>query len=125
MQNLKSKIFFSLIFALVVILALAFYADLPQFLDALRNFQWQFFSAALGITLINYVLRFVRWHYYLQVLGIGNVPRRDSLLIFFAGMSLTMTPGKLGEVVKSFLLKERYSIPITLSAPIVAAERLT
>jgi len=125
MQNLKSKIIFSLIFAIVVILALAFYADLPQLLEALRTFQWQFFFAALAVTLLNYLLRFVRWHYYLHVLDIRHVPRRDSFLIFIAGMSLTMTPGKLGEVIKSFILKERYNTSVTTTAPIVAAERLT
>lgn len=125
MQNLKGKIVVSLVLALVVILGLAFYADLPQLLDALRNFEWQFFFAALAITLLNYVLRFARWHYYLGVLGIQNVPRRDSFLIFFAGMSLTMTPGKLGEIIKSFILKERFDTPVTTTAPIVAAERLT
>lgn len=125
MQNLKGKIVVSLILALVVILGLAFYADLPQLLEALRNFEWRFFFAALAVTLLNYVLRFARWHYYLGVLGIRHVQRRDSLLIFFAGMSLTMTPGKLGEVIKSFILKERYQTPVTTTAPIVAAERLT
>lgn len=125
MQNLKGKIVLSLSLALVVILGLAFYADLPQLLEALRNFHWQFFFAALAITLLNYFLRFGRWHYYLHVLDIRHVPRRDSFLIFMAGMSLTMTPGKLGEVIKSFILKERYHTAVTTTAPIVAAERLT
>ncbi|MDE3091038.1 MAG: flippase-like domain-containing protein, partial [Chloroflexota bacterium] len=73
----------------------------------------------------NYMLRFARWHYYLDVIGVKNVPRRDSLMIFLSGFSLTMTPGKLGEVLKSFLLKSRYGTPVSYSASIVVAERLT
>jgi glycosyltransferase 2 family protein len=125
MQNLRGKIILSLVLALVVFLALAFYSDLPRLLGALAEFQWQYFPLALAAAFLNYLLRFVRWHYYLGVIGIHSVPRRDSFFIFFAGMCLTMTPGKMGEVVKSFLLKDHYATPLTTSAPIVAVERLT
>ncbi len=124
MQNLKSKVTFSLIFALFVFIALAFYADAPRLIATFEKFEWQFLPLALAVTLMNYWLRFVRWHYYLDVIGV-SVPRRDSLLIFLAGFSLTMTPGKLGELLKSFLLKGRYGTPVSYSASIVFAERLT
>jgi uncharacterized protein (TIRG00374 family) len=123
--HLRQRIIVSLIFALVVFLALAFYADAPRLFAALTQFDWRFLLFALATTLVNYFLRFARWHYYLKVIGINNVPRRDSLLIFLSGFSLTMTPGKLGEVLKSFLLKERYSTAVSYSASIVMAERLT
>lgn len=125
MQNLRAKVILSLIFALVVILALAFYADLPQLLDAIGKFHWQFLPLALGVTLVNYLLRFVRWHYYLSVIDLRTLPRRDSFLIFFSGLSLTMTPGKVGELMKAFLLKERAGASVSATAPIIAAERLT
>lgn len=123
--QLRQRIILSLGFALIVFLALTFYADAPRLLDALAKFDWRFLPLALATTLANYLLRFVRWHYYLGVIGVNQVTRRDSLLIFFAGFALTMTPGKLGEVLKSFLLKERYQTPVSYSASIIGAERLT
>lgn len=131
MQNLRrggvppSQLALSLLFALVVFIALTFYADAPRLFAALAQFDWRFLPLALAATLTNYLLRFVRWHYYLDVIGVNHVPRRDSLLIFLTGFSLTMTPGKLGEVLKSFWLKNRYATPVSSSAPIVVAERLT
>jgi len=125
MQNLRGKLAISLLFALLVFVALAFYADAPRLLTAFAKFDWRFLPLALVTTLANYSLRFARWHYYLDVIGVKNVPRRDSLMIFLSGFSLTMTPGKLGEVLKSFLLKNRYGTPISYSASIVIAERLT
>lgn len=125
MQNLKSKLVFSLVFTLAVLLALLFYADAPRLLAALSQFDWRFLPLALGATLVNYFLRFVRWHYYLDVIGVKDISRRDSLLIFLTGFSLTLTPGKLGEVLKSLLLKNRHGTPISYSASIVVAERLT
>jgi uncharacterized protein (TIRG00374 family) len=80
----------------------------------------------LGLLLaaLNYAVRFVKWHYYLKLLGLV-VPLVDSALVFVSGFALTVTPGKIGEVVKSYLLRESYEIPIARSAPIVLAERLT
>lgn len=81
--------------------------------------------AILGLTLLNYALRFVKWHLYLRLIGIPPIGPRDSFLIFFSGLSMSMTPGKVGEWLKSYLLKERTGTPIAASAPIVMAERLT
>ena len=45
--------------------------------------------------------------------------------MFVAGLSLSITPGKLGELVKSYLLRELHGMPATQTAPIVVAERVT
>jgi uncharacterized protein (TIRG00374 family) len=53
------------------------------------------------------------------------VPTGTSALVFGAGLSLSITPGKIGELIKSYLLRELYAIPATRTAPIVVAERVT
>lgn len=123
--NLRSKIIWSLAFAALVYFALTLYADAPKLADALARWDWRWLALTLLAVLINYGVRFLRWHYYLRVLNICSVPLFPSLLIFLAGFSLTMVPGKLGELLKSVLLKSHYDVPITHSASIVAAERLT
>lgn len=100
MQNLRNRILFSLLFALFVFLALSFYADLPRLVGAFEKFQWDLLLLALAATLVNYFLRFLRWHYYLGIIGV-NAPRRDSLLIFLTGFTLTMTPGNSSDAVKT------------------------
>ncbi|MCI0477405.1 MAG: flippase-like domain-containing protein, partial [Anaerolineales bacterium] len=123
--NLRSKIIWSLAFAALVYFALMLYADAPKLADALARWDWQWLPLTLIAVLVNYGVRFLRWHYYLRVVEIRNVPPFPSLLIFLSGFSLTMVPGKLGELLKSVLLKSHYDVPISHSASIVAAERLT
>lgn len=125
LTNLRPKIIWSLAFAALVYLALTLYADASKLADALANWDWRWLPLTLGAVLVNYGVRFVRWHYYLRVIGIHHVPALPSLLIFLAGFALTMVPGKLGELLKSVLLKAHYDVPISHSASIVAAERLT
>lgn len=42
-----------------------------------------------------------------------------------AGLSLSITPAKLGELVKSYLLREMHGVPAPKTAPIVVAERVS
>lgn len=74
---------------------------------------------------LNYLLRFVKWHAYTRRLGFDHVPWRGNLVIFLAGLGLTLTPGKVGELVKSWMLWERYRMPAARSAPMIVADRIT
>lgn len=101
------------------------YADFTKMLRTLANFQWKYLPFILGLTLLNYALRFIKWDYYLHQIGVTNLSKRESLLVFFSGLSMVITPGKLGEWVKSYLLKEMSATPFSRSAPIIIAERLS
>src|SRR5215471_10982714 len=57
--------------------------------------------------------------------GVTKVRTGDSLQVFLAGFALTVTPGKLGEAVKAVLLRASHGIPMSKTAPIVIAERVT
>jgi uncharacterized protein (TIRG00374 family) len=98
--------------------------DIREVGDRLGSFAWSAFAAAIGLALANYGVRFLRWMIYLRQQAV-TVPLSSSLLVFGAGLSLSITPGKLGELVKSFLLRELHGIPARRTAPIVIAERVT
>ena len=98
------------------------YRQIQAVLDELR---WSAFAAALGLASTNYALRFAKWQYYLRRLGVLQVPRAHSALVFLSGFVLTITPGKLGEVFKSAVLARTHAVPVERTAPIVVAERLT
>jgi glycosyltransferase 2 family protein len=114
---------------LVVSLALAaaivaLAGDLRHLGDSLGQVQWAWFAVALGLSLTNYAARWVRWQLYLRHQRI-DVPLASSVIVFGAGLSLAITPAKLGELAKSYLLREMHGVPTSRSAPIVIAERVT
>jgi uncharacterized protein (TIRG00374 family) len=123
-RRIRTGIVFSLALAFIVIVAIAFYADLPQMVTALINFRWEFLPLILGLTLFNYFWRFLKWQYYLNRLEI-NIHWLKSLLIFLSGLSMAITPGKVGELLKSYLLKSSTATPVSRTSPIIIAERLT
>jgi uncharacterized protein (TIRG00374 family) len=102
----------------------AAYSGFHKVVDALEHYAWATALGALTLAAINYLLRFLKWELYLRRLGV-RIPIRDSFGIFLSGFSLTVTPGKIGEVLKSYLLREAHGVPMARTAPIVVAERLT
>jgi uncharacterized protein (TIRG00374 family) len=92
--------------------------------EALARFPLAIAAAAGALSFLNYVVRFARWQLYLRRLGIA-LPAGTSFTIHLAGLALTVSPGKLGEAFKSWLLKRVCGTPIHVSAPIVLAERFT
>lgn len=103
---------------------LSFIGDAPRVFDAARHFAWGYVPAILALTCCNYLLRWVKWQYYLRLIGVPAT-RRDGAEIFACGLSMAMTPGKVGELLKAWLLKARAGTPMSVSAPIILAERLT
>lgn len=110
---------------LVVFAGLSLYADIHQMGQAVGRFPWALFIPILGLTLFNYILRFGKWSFYLRCLQVGGLRTADSFLIFFGGLAMVITPGKVGEWLKSYLLERYTGVPFARTAPIVVAERLT
>jgi glycosyltransferase 2 family protein len=123
-SDLRNKLIISLVFGLLVIAALAFAADLPQTLAALEHFQWAYLPLILALTLLNYGLRFIKWQWYTSLIG-ARVPLERSFSIFASAMSMVMTPAKIGEFLKAYMLRVTDGVPMARSAPIIFAERLT
>jgi len=107
-----------------VAIGLGLYADFGSLGDELASFRWELFPLALLLTTLNYVLRFWRWERYLARVEI-DVPLARSLSIFVAGLTMTITPAKLGELLKCGLLRRSFGVPVRRSAPVVLAERVT
>jgi uncharacterized protein (TIRG00374 family) len=125
METIKSKVVLGLLLGVIVIVGLALAADLPHVLGAVERFEWAWLPLILGLTSFNYLLRFGKWHYYLQQMGIDNITWADSLKVFLSGFSMTVTPGKIGETFKSLWLKNLTGAGMARTLPVVAAERLS
>jgi uncharacterized protein (TIRG00374 family) len=124
MNRLVTRVVLGVAAGVAVYVGMSIWADAGHVGAALRAFHWS--AAALGCALAagNYLIRFGRWEYYLRLLGVRVAPR-DSLAVFLSGFALTVTPGKLGEAVKAFLLRASHRVPVARTAPIVVAERVT
>ena len=108
----------------VVFALLSLLSDLDVLVPALKNFPLRLLVPIGLLSLGNYILRFVKWHWYLVAIGY-RVPLGANFLVFLSGFALTVTPGKVGEFIKAFILKVRHGVPYTSSTAVLLMERFT
>ena len=122
--KLRRRLVGGLLFGMAVYLGIALWADGPRIAEALGSFPLRWVAAAMGLSFLNYCVRFARWERYRALLGI-RMGVWTSFRIYLAGLSLTVTPGKMGEAFRSILIRREDGTPIARSAPMVIAERFT
>jgi len=127
--NVNSKLFRKIGFwlfiaAVIVSTGIAVFSDFGRVAELLGRISPGWLMWILGAVIFNYVLRFLKWAYFLHLLHL-SVQFKDSIWTFFSAFTMVLSPGKIGEVVKSLLLKARYGYPVSKTAPIVLAERIT
>jgi len=125
LKNLRVKFLFSLLLGMLVVVGMMVYGDFSDVWGRLGDFRWELLPLLLALSMGNYLIRFVKWHFYLGQIGVHDVPKWDSFLAFFSGLAMVITPGKVGEWLKSYLLQEMRGIPFLRTAPILLAERFT
>jgi uncharacterized protein (TIRG00374 family) len=122
--DLRRKLFWSFLLAFLVYIGLILYADWRMLADTLSVFPWGWLPAVLGLTLINYAGRLIKWHWYLHLVGV-EITFADSARIFGIGFLMVLTPGKVGEFFKSVMVRNVTGTPVAVTAPVVLAERMT
>jgi uncharacterized protein (TIRG00374 family) len=98
-------------------------SDVNTIIKKISNFKIEFIPLILLFVVSAWFTLFARWHLLLKNLDI-IIPRKESLTIFLSGFALTILPGKIGELIKSQLIKKKFGISRTKTAPVVIAELL-
>ena len=93
----------SIVLAMVLYVGMATLADWDAFGTAVAALPGMLWVQVVLLSLLSYLLRFVRWHRFIIALG-HSVPVLRNLEIYLAAFALTLTPGKAGETVRSVYL---------------------
>lgn len=125
MQKYRRLIFIGLFLGLLAFIAVALLSDVRELAKYATTFPWLIMIPALLLRVANWFLRFLKWHYYLRLVGVPPFRWRDSGMVFVTGFPLAASPGKAAEILKSFILKNLTGTAVATTLPVVAAERLS
>lgn len=114
----------ALLAGVVAYSALAMWSDSQEVGEQLKHFDWGLFVPVILLTLANYALRCLKWVYLLGTLGV-QISKWDASRIFFAGLSMTISPAKAGELLKPYLVSKKTGVPMATTISALIAERLT
>lgn len=90
-------------FMLIYIATLLFVVNEDYVLKVVKQIPLTLFFWVLLLSILSYLLRFSRWYYFLSPLE-PSIYLQKHLLIYFSGFTLTTTPGKAGETIRSLFL---------------------
>lgn len=121
-MKLKGLLLYALMPLFIGWCVIAFRADLAQIrIEPIWTARYAIFFAVL-LTLFNYELRVLRWTLYLCRLG-HPLPIGYALLTYVAGFAFTLSPGKVGEMVRGRYY-QKIGIPLSTTAAAFFIERL-
>lgn len=124
-DSLKRRLIGGVVFGFLVLLGLLLMGDIRKVTQQMFAFKWVMAPLALLCTLLNYSLRWMKWHYYLSLIGARNIHARDSLRLFVGGFPLAVTPGKVGEALKGWWVYQKSGTPLAQGIAVVVAERIS
>lgn len=140
MRRYRNQILAGLLFISVVLIAVVAITGAGALADRLGDFPLWLFVPVLLLKCLNWALRYYEWRYFLGVIGVRTVRglpqppppnpaapairERDSIVLWLAGLAMSVSPGKLGEVLKALVLKQLSGMDFSRGAPVVFLERL-
>ncbi len=120
-----TKVVVFVLLGVIIYLIIAWIGQIDQVVGLLASLElWWILPTMMALSFLNYAIRYIKWQYYLHRIDV-YLSHRDSFSVFLAGFTLTVTPGKVGEVIKGYFINEIDGTPIAKTAPVVISERVT
>ena len=120
----RNKIFGLVLLGLFIIgmigmMATTGWEDTRQYLARVG---WVQFGILLALSLVNYFARGLRWRIYTRALNIPTGFLQDSRH-YLGGFALTITPGRVGELIRLRWINRETGTPLEQTAPLVLVDR--
>ena len=110
---------------LLAFIAVTLLSDVQNLFKYALVFPWLIMIPVLLLRLVNWAIRFGKWHFYLRLVGVRGISIRDSAATFISGLAMAASPGKAAELLKCFIVRNLTGTPVATTIPVIAAERLT
>lgn len=121
-MNTRSKILLTIVSIIFLYAILLIFSDIEKIYDKVIDFKIEFLPIILVLSPLAWFLVYIRWYLLLQNLDI-KIPHKDNFLIFLGSAALGITPGKVGELLKSQFFKEKFDVERTKTVPLIFIEK--
>lgn len=121
-KMLRALVVAALASALVYAVMIAL-SDGPEVARALSGFPVTTFGLMLLLGAGCYAIRAMRWGALMRLMG-HPLSLRDAFYAHLAGQTMTISPGRVGEVLKPWLSRELSGLPLSRGIALVFTERV-
>ena len=100
-----------------------FTSDFGIVLEKISNLKINYLPLILFLVSASWTPLFIKWHFLLKNSEV-DIPLTKSIAVWFAGVAFEITPGQIGALIKSQILKTSSNIPRTKTVPIIVIEKV-
>jgi uncharacterized protein (TIRG00374 family) len=118
----KNKTIYIIFSVVCVYIAFILYSDASEITEHFLKINITFLLIILPIEICAFFIRSIRQKVLLDNIGV-KIPLITNFKIFVAGLSMTVTPGGSGNIIKSHFLKKHYNYSNSKTLPLVFVER--
>jgi len=122
-MKFDNRLILILVAAVAIYAIFLFISDYNTISEKMSSFKINFLPHILFFVTVSWIPLFIKWHFLLRNSNI-HVPIKGNVIVFLSGMGLELTPGKFGALIKSQILKTKFNISRTKTAPIVFIEKI-
>ena len=122
-MKLDNRIILVLVAVVGIYAIFLFISDYNIISEKISNFKINYLPLILFFVSASWIPLIIKWHFLLKNCEI-DIPLKKSIAVFFSGVAFEITPGQIGALIKSQILKTSYNIPRTKTVPIVIVEKV-
>jgi len=111
------------IIALGLMMAIGVDFKVEQLRELFSKLGLPLIAGLLSLSVLNFALRTFRWLWFSHNLKL-NVPWQTSAVYYLAGFSMGVTPGRMGEFIRLWLLHRGHSISYHRALPLLIGDRV-
>ena len=123
-MKLDNRLILVLVAVVGIYAIFLFISDYNIISEKISNFKINYLPLILLFVSASWIPLSIKWHLLLKNCGI-DIPLKKSISIFLSGSAFTtITPGQIGALMKSQILKTSFNIPRTRTVPIILVENI-
>jgi hypothetical protein len=118
-----SKKFFFIFGILIFYVIFIAYSDFQEFSINISQFEFSYLPIILAFIFLGIIIRGTRQQLLYKQIEVF-ISFKTGILLYISGLSMIVTPGGSGELIKSYYLKKNFGYPLAKTFPVVIMERL-
>ena len=122
-MKLDNRLILILIAVVAIYAIFLFISDYNIISEKISNFKINYLPLILLLVSASLVPLIIKWHFLLKNCEI-DIPLTKSIAVFLSGLAFEITPGQIGVLMKSQILKTSFNISHTKTVPIVMVEKV-
>lgn len=106
----------------IIYFVFVFVSDYQKIIDVLQQIDLLYVFFAVISWCVSIICRGLRWHSFMSVIT-GKISFKKNMMYYFLGLTMILTPGRLGEIIRCNFIKKDYQIPISKTIALMFVER--